>query len=336
VTKVDRPLNVAVIGLGVGEQHARRFHANPACRLRWVCDLDAQRSASLATELGSEAAPDFDAIVNDDTVDIVSIASYDDAHFDQVRRALERGKHVFVEKPLCQTLDQAVMLKAAWKAHGGRVKLQSNLVLRAAPMYQWLKREVREGKLGEVYSFAGEYLYGRIHKITEGWRKDVKNYSVMQGGGVHLIDLMLWITGRRPLTVTAVGNQIATRGSGFANLDCVTALMEMEGGAISTISANFGCVHRHQHVVRIFGTAATFFYDDAGARLHTSRAPDVAPVTVTQDPLPATKGDLIDDFVTAILNNSPMDTDMVFDSISISVACDRSVATKQQQRIEYI
>lgn len=336
MTKIEKPLNVAVVGLGVGEQHARRFHANPSCRLRWVCDLDARRSASLATELGTEAAPDFDAVVNDDAVDIVSIASYDDAHFDQVRRSLERGKHVFVEKPLCQTLDQAVMLKAAWTAHGGRVKLQSNLVLRAAPLYRWLRKEVHEGRLGEVYSFTGEYLYGRIHKITEGWRKDVKNYSVMQGGGVHLIDLMLWITGRRPLTVAAIGNQIATRGSGFDNPDCVTALMEMEGGVIGTISANFGCVHRHQHVVRIFGTAATFLYDDAGARLHTSRGPEVAPVPVPFDPLPATKGDLIDDFVTAILTNSPVDTDVVFDAISISVACDRALTTQQRQQIEYI
>jgi predicted dehydrogenase len=147
---------------------------------------------------------------------------------------------------------------------------------------------------------------------------------------------MLWITGRRPVAVTAVGNQIATRGSGFENPDCVTALMEMEDGAISTISANFGCVHRHQHVVRIFGTAATFLYDDAGARLHTSRDPNVAPVAVLHDPLPATKGDLIDEFVTAILTNSPVDTDVVFDSISISVACDRSIATKQRQQIEYI
>lgn len=331
-----RKLNVAVVGLGVGEQHARRFQRNPSCRLQWVCDLDTFRASTLAAELGAGVAPDFDTILADDEVDIVSIASYDDAHFDQILQSLERGKHVFAEKPLCQTLDQARALKAALNAHGGSVKLQSNLVLRAAPLYQWVRREVQDGRFGEVYSFTGEYLYGRIHKITDGWRRDVKNYSVMQGGGIHLIDLMLWITGRRPLSATAVGNQIVTRGTGFESLDCVTALMEMEDGAISSISANFGCVHRHQHVIRVFGTAATFLYDDAGARLHTSRKSDVAPTAVPYAPLPATKGDLIDEFVASIRANSKVDSNMVFDGISISIACDRAVATKQRQQIEYI
>jgi predicted dehydrogenase len=329
-------LGVAVVGLGVGEQHARRYHANPSCELRWLVDHDLARAQTLAAALGGRPTSDFDTVVRDDRVDIVSIASYDHDHYDQVMQALRAGKHVFVEKPLCQTLEQARAIKAAWERHEGRVKLDSNLVLRAAPLYRWLRDEVRAGTFGDVYAFTGEYLYGRIEKITQGWRKDVPDYSVMEGGGIHLIDLMMWVLGERPVAVYAAANRIATRATAFQPNDYATAVMEMGSGILSTITANFGCVHRHHHVVRVFGTSATLLYDDAGARLHHSRAPDALPSTVSHSALPATKGDLIDDFVAAVLTNSPVETSLVFDSISISVACDRSAATNARQVVEYL
>src|SRR6185503_7475057 len=99
----------------------------------------------------------------------------------------------------------------------------------------------------------------------------VPDYSVMAGGGVHLVDLMLWLTGQQPTTVSAVGNRIATANSRFAYDDFVTATYAFPSGLVGRITANFGCVHRHQHVVRVFGTKGTFIHDDAGARLHWTR-----------------------------------------------------------------
>src|SRR5262249_50292734 len=152
-----------------------------------------------------------------------------------------------------------------------------NLVLRAAPLYCWLRDTIAAGELGELYAFDGDYLYGRLEKITDGWRGEVDGYSVLQGGGVHLVDLMLWLTGQRPATVNAVGNRIATRGTRFRYDDFVAATYRFESGLIGRITANFGCVHRHQHVVRVFGTKGTFIHDDRGARLHSTREPSAAP-----------------------------------------------------------
>ncbi len=65
-------------------------------------------------------------------------------------------------------------------------------------------------------------------------------------------------------------------------------------------TANFGCVHRHKHVLRIYGTAGTFLYDDAGARLHNRRNPAILPTYWPEAPLPAAKGDLIPDVIEGI------------------------------------
>jgi predicted dehydrogenase len=160
----------------------------------------------------------------------------------------------------------------------------------------------------------------------------------MQGGGIHLIDLLLWLTGERPGTVTAAGNRICTGGTAFRYPDYVASLMQSPSGMVSRITANFGCVHRHQHVLRIFGTEGTFFYDDAGPRVHRSRDPADRPEAIGLSPFPETKGDLIPAFVDAILNDKDIsaETQMIFDGIVISLACDRALKTRNQELIAYL
>ena len=291
-------LGVAVVGLGVGEQHARAFLATGRCRLRWLCDLDSDKAARLARTIGSgSTAGNLEQILTDDQTQVVSIASYDDAHSEQVVAALNAGKHVFVEKPLCRSTAELDGIRAAL----GDRHLGCNLVLRTAPLYRWLKQAIAGGELGEIYAFDGDYLYGRIEKITDGWRTEVGDYSVFQGGAVHLVDLMIELTGQRPESVSARGNRIATAGSEFRYDDFVAATFTFPSKMVGRITANFGCVHRHQHAVRIFGTKATFIYDDQGARLHTSRDPSAPPKRLEEEPRPASKGELIPPFVRGIL-----------------------------------
>lgn len=216
-------LGVAVIGLGVGEQHAMAYLRSQHCQLRWLHDFNREKSQQLVAKLGhGKVAESFEAIIEDKSVDIVSIASYDDAHFPQVVAALKAGKHVFVEKPLCNTQNELQSIKTIWSQNRRR-HLASNLVLRTAPLYLWLKEMIQRGDCGEIYAFDGDYLYGRLHKITDEWRKDVNDYSVMQGGGVHLVDLMLWLTEQKPVSVIATGNRICTAASNFRYHDFVAA-----------------------------------------------------------------------------------------------------------------
>lgn len=336
-SSVLRPLGVATVGLGVGEQHARAYLRTGRSDLRWLHDLDGARAERLAGELDVPVAFSFEQILQDPSVDAVSLASYDDAHAGQVLAALAAGKHVFVEKPLCRSHEELRDIKARWLA--AKRHLISNLVLRSAPLYAWLREAIAAGQLGTVYAFDGDYLYGRIEKITGGWRKDVADYSVMLGGGVHLLDLMLWLTGERPERVTASGSNLATRGTAFRYNDHAVATFGFPSGLIGRITANFGCVHPHQHVVRVFGTKGTFIYDDRGARLHDSRDPSSGGArTLDLAPLPATKGDLISQFVDAVLSgrDPAAPAQHEFDVISACLAADRAAVTGQVEKVDYV
>ena len=328
-------LGVAVVGLGVGEAHARAYAALSSCRVVWLHDLDVARAARVAADFPDAAvAPDWQAIVADRAVDVVSIASYDDAHAAQVTEALSGGKHVFVEKPLCRTLAELRRVKQAWRQGGGH--LGSNLVLRTSPAFLWLKEQIRAGRFGEVYAMDGDYLYGRLAKITDGWRADVEDYSVLTGGGIHLVDLLMWLTAQRPARVAAWGNRVCSAGSRFAFDDYQAAVFRFDSPLIGRITANFGCVHPHQHVLRIFGERATFIHDDQGPRLFGSRDAPAEPVALP--PLPASKGDLIPQFVDRIIGqrDGVVEAQHELDVVAACVAADGAARKGETVDVEYV
>lgn len=330
-------LGVAVVGLGVGEQHALAFDADPRTELRWLIDMDESVGQAVRGRIGSgETATSLQTALDDPAVDVISIATFDHMHADEVVKCLNAGKHVFVEKPLARTASELDTVINAWNA-ADRPHIVSNLVLRDAELYRWLAYEVQSGNMGRIYAIDGDYLYGRLHKITEGWRKDVPDYSAMEGGGIHLIDLMLMLAGERPADVTCIGNRIASADSDFNYDDYMAATYRFPSGMIGRITANFGCVHRHHHVLRVFGTEATFIYDDAGPRLHLNRDEDKIASPLSHDPLPASKGALIPAFIDDIVSNAdPAATAMrEFDLIRVIAATDAAHAKNATQTIEY-
>jgi predicted dehydrogenase len=341
---VNNRLGVAVIGLGIGEQHARMYATLPQCEVRALSDLDTARAQALAAEFpGSVVRANFEDILGDDTIDIVSIASFDDAHFAQVMAALRAGKHVFVEKPLCRTAAELSDIRGALAARPD-LHLASNLVLRGADLYRWLRAEIASGAFGDIYAFDGDYLYGRLHKITDGWRGETDAYSVMLGGGIHMIDLLLWLTGQRPQRVQAAGSRLATRDTPFRYDDFTAATLTFSSGLVARISANFACMHPHQHVVRIFGTRKTFILDDAGPRVLEHRDPPERGLPIAKaTPLqlatkPEHKGALIPEFVRGIVERTPAqnrERDATLDAIAIAAACDEAAASANPVNIAY-
>ena len=119
--------------------------------------------------------------MSENDLDMICLATFDDQHFTQVVDGLKAGKHIFVEKPLCQTWDELIEIKDVFI--NSKCSLSSNLVLRTSDLFNHVGELISEGILGEIYSFEADYLYGRINKLTNGWRKNVDNYSVMEGGG---------------------------------------------------------------------------------------------------------------------------------------------------------
>ena len=231
-------LQAGIIGLGVGEQHISAYEAHPSFEVRSIYDTNKSKLSDVSRRYPSiNITGNSEEILRDPSIQVVSIASYDNFHAEQILMALNAGKHVFVEKPLCLFLDEAAKIAVALRRRPD-LKLSSNLILRCSPRFQDLKTRIISGELGEVYAVEGDYNYGRIEKLTDGWRGELDFYSVILGGGVHMVDLIRWLTGAEVEEVFATGNRLATAGSRFRHPDYVCTLLRLDNGMRAKVSAN--------------------------------------------------------------------------------------------------
>ncbi|WHZ25200.1 MAG: hypothetical protein OJF47_004312 [Nitrospira sp.] len=331
-------LRAGVIGLGVGEKHAEAVARMPECELAAICDMNPAILATVAAKFPGVRAVERDTdILDDPTIDLVCIASYDDCHFSQTMRALEQGKHVFVEKPFVLHEEEARRIREQLRKHPN-LRLSSNLVLRRSPRFADLRQRIIAGQFGDLYHLEAEYNYGRLEKITEGWRGKLRFYSAVHGGGVHVADLLMWLAQDRILEVAAAGNALASKGSGFGNFDNVVAVVRFASGAVGKLGVNFGCRLPHFHAVALYGTNATFLNGRDCAWIYTSPDPQVPPIVLDTAYPGVHKGALIENFVKAIQGTGEADVNEedVFASLSVCFAIERSAHCGLPVKVEYV
>ncbi|MFC1584524.1 Gfo/Idh/MocA family protein [Fibrobacterota bacterium] len=331
-------LNVGIIGLGVGNQHIAGYESHPACRITRLCDFSPEKKTYAIENYPQYAfTDDANEVLTDPDIQVVSIASYDNYHAGQVRLALRHDKHVFIEKPLCLFEEEAVSIRELLRRKGS-LRLSSNLILRKCPRFIKLKGLIDKGVLGRLFSVEGDYNYGRVHKITDGWRGRIDNYNVFYGGGVHLIDLLRWLTGDRIAEVFAYGNRMVTEKSAFRYNDFISAHLQFESGMIGKVSSNYGCVMPHFHMISIYGDKGTFFNDFDCGKLYFSRDQEEPYEKLDEEYPGYHKGDLIRSFIDAVLGNGKAEitADEVFCTMSVCFAVEKSIEEGRPVQVNYL
>ena len=151
-----RPERVAVIGLGwFGEKHCEALAAIPGVELYALCTRTVKRLRDVADRFGVEhTSTDYRELLEDPSVDAVSVVTMWDQHAAPTLAALEAGKHVFLEKPMASTMDDARAIVAAAEAAAGSFMVGH--ICRFNPRYAAAHREIAAGRIGRIVS-----LYAR-------------------------------------------------------------------------------------------------------------------------------------------------------------------------------
>ncbi|KJE37153.1 hypothetical protein UF64_00240 [Thalassospira sp. HJ] len=306
-------LRVGVVGLGVGERHIHGFNGSPYATVTRICDINPRKLADVADRSGiSDVTTNAEDILLDPEIDVVSIASFDEYHAKQIVMALDAGKHVFVEKPLCLTemeLDEICEAYAHAKIRGENLYVSSNFILRRELRFMKLKKNIELGKLGDIYAVEGSYDYGRVSKLIDGWRAQTPKYSVMHGGGIHILDFFKWLTGYNFLPHAALANKTVTLGTKFRPYDHILSIGKFGDEILGKISANFGSQTAHFHQIKVYGTKGSFIHDCGVSTYFFGSEPNVLR-EIENDPFPSSnKGDLLPEFISAIIHNTSLDID---------------------------
>lgn len=238
---------VAVVGCGIwGKNIVRNFYNLGA--LHSVCDLD-KENLKMINELYSdiETTSDFDSLLNNPDVKAFCIVTPSHTHFSLVKKALLSRKHVYVEKPISTSSQEALELKEL--AQKMDVQLLVGHLLLYHPAVNRLKMLIAQGVLGEI-------KYAQSDRLNINYFKNDR--SVMWDLAPHDVSMIAHVTGKAPLKVlNAVGV-----ASEFENIFDITHLtIEFEDGLIGQVSDSW--IHPQKRVALLVrGTKATAILDD--------------------------------------------------------------------------
>ena len=239
------PVRVAVVGCGYfGALHAEKFAALEAADLVAVVDVDPAQAEKAAAATGAEAATGLDAILP--RVEAVSVVAPTKTHYAIAKRCLEAGKDVLVEKPICETLEEADDLIATAKS-GGRI-LQVGHLERFSPIVR------------DVKKLADRPGYIESQRISP-YRGRGTDTTVILDMMVHDIDNIMTLVNSPIDRIDAVGVPVIGPAEDIAN-----ARVRFENGCVAAVTAS-RVSWKTQRTLRVFQRNAYLVADLADNRL---------------------------------------------------------------------
>ena len=242
------PVRVAAVGCGYwGPNVIRNLSEVPGFELAWVCDADPARLAPVATRYPTtRATTRIDDIFADPTVHAVYIATPVSSHYRFVKRALDFGKHVLVEKPLATTVERAEELAEIARARGLTLLVGHTFVF--SPPVRKVKELIDSGMLGPIY-------YVETTRVNLGlFQKDV---SVLWDLGPHDVSILNYWLNEVPTHVSARGRSYV----GEALEDVAFLTLEYPSGILAQLQISWLAPSKLRRT-SIVGRQKMIVYDD--------------------------------------------------------------------------
>ena len=264
---MSRTIGIGVIAMGwMGPPHSRAYR-QPVNRFpdygiepRLVVCADAvEARAREAKErfCFERSTVDWREVIADPDVEVVNITSPNNLHAEMACAAAAAGKHVFCEKPLGRNAEETATIEKA--THQAGVMSFTGFCYRWAPLVQWVRQLVVEGRLGRITHYRGRFLvgYGGNPDGVLCWRFDREVAGSGSLGDImsHAVDMAHFFVGpissvvsqsktyipERPLPTPGEGTHFSVGGGGpkgaVTNEDYVGALIRFECGANGTLEA---------------------------------------------------------------------------------------------------
>ncbi len=269
-------IRIAVVGLGkMGLSHLAIVNAHPDVELAAVCDASGYVLGVLKKYTGATTYSDYDTMLRECELDAVLIATPSRTHAKMVRAALDRGLHVFCEKPFTLSVNDGEALTALAREQG--VVTQVGYHNRFVGAFAEVKRLLELSAIGDVTHVLGE-AYGPVVLKPKGgtWRSRKE-----EGGGAlydyaaHPLNLLNWYLGEPAGVGGTVLNSIFSREID----DEVHSTLYYEGGRSARISVNWSDESYRKMTTRItiWGTTGRIFADRQEVQVYlrdTATPPD--------------------------------------------------------------
>ena len=245
----EHPVRIGQVGVGNwGRNVLRNFMALPSSEVVAVCDQAPGVLERVTAQFpgGPTTTQNFDDLLRDDRIDAIVIATETPHHYPMAAAALSTGKHVFVEKPMAQTTQEAEHLVQLAEDQGRQLMVGHLLLYH--PAFTFVEDLIQRGLLGDIY-----YLYSV--RVNLGIIRQQEN--AFDSLGPHDVSVAMAYIDQKPVAVVANGH--AYLQSGIE--DVVFATVYFEDGAIANMHTSWLDPHKVRKVT-VVGSKKMAVIDD--------------------------------------------------------------------------
>lgn len=190
-------LRTAMIGVGAWGRVLAKS-ASPSAKIEFVCCVgrNPERLAAFSKDTGIPARGDFEAVLADKDIGAVVLALPNELHFEFAQAAARAGKHIYIEKPIANTMADSLRIAALEKTHGVRIVVGHCARLLAG--VRAMRQAIDAGKLGKLTQIEANFSNDRGLRLTP---QDWRFYSESSPGGslsqvaIHQFDCMRYLGG---------------------------------------------------------------------------------------------------------------------------------------------
>ena len=281
---------------------------------------------AFATKYGCRAVGTFEEILDDRGIEAIVNTTPNPVHLETTVAAAQAGKHVFLDKPIANTIaDARALTQACRKA---KVVLALGYQRRRESHFRWVKQHI--GEFGRLVNAEANISRDRLGKIDLGsWRYSAEGMpgGVMLQIGIHYTDVLEYLIG----PVKAVSGQFVRLVLPGDNPDVASLVLEHESGALSTLNASYASASEY-YLLNLYGKEATAYYDQHQGLRVLRRGGTKA------DAIPCPKNDSIveelEEFARAVRGDAQVEMDGEKSTRSLAVILAGIKSAREGRRVE--
>jgi len=292
---MTQPLKVACLGMGWwSDVLADAIVRSGKLEIVACYSRSEEKRAKFAAKYDCRAAPSYDSILADRSIEAIINTTPNNVHLESTRAAAKAGKHVFLDKPIANTVDDGRAITEVCRK--ARVVLALGYQRRREGHFRWIRKQIDDGVFGKLVNAEANISRDRLGKVDLGsWRYTAEGMpgGVMLQIGIHYIDVLEYLVG----PIKAVSGSLAQLVLPGDNPDVASLLIEHQNGALSTLNASDASASEY-YVMNIYGKDASAYYDfHQGLRFLKRGAEKSEPVQV---PKVDTFVDELEEFAAAV------------------------------------
>jgi predicted dehydrogenase len=300
----EAPLRVAALGMGWwSDVLADAIGRSSKLEIVACFTRSEEKRRAFAAKYGCRAAASFEEVLKDPSIEAIVNTTPNSVHLQTTRAAAEAGKHVFLDKPIANTVaDGRAIAEACAKAG---VVLALGYQRRRESHFRWIRAEIEAGRFGRLVQAECNISRDRLGQFDQSsWRYTAAGMpgGVMLQIGIHYVDVLEYLMG----PVQRASAQLAQLVLPGDNPDVANMILEHESGALSNLTASYASASEF-YMLNVYGKEASAFYDLFSGLRHLRRG-EQAPRAV-----PAEKNDTIreelEEFARCVRTGAKPETD---------------------------